>query len=151
MFDGDFNTNIYDKNIPLLEGPKNIIQRGSAPFRRAWAGIGAWGSRRQGPSKSPGVLILVDFGVVWGPFWEILLPFGRFGRPKGCSGGPRASGKGSGRGKVGPGSAQGWLGSRFWSQLGPNMAPTWVQKLMKKRSTNNPKNSHLLIGLRDPT
>ena len=82
-----------------------------------------------------------------GPFWEILSSFGRFGRPKGCCGGPRATRKGSGRHRVRSGPAREPILVSIWPQHWPKLGP----KNYKKRSKNEQKNSHLWNGNRDPT
>ena len=35
-------------------------------------GFGLGGPDARGPGKGPGVLILMNLGVVWCPFWELL-------------------------------------------------------------------------------
>ena len=68
-----------------------------------------------------------------GPFWEILPSFGRFGRPKGCCGGPRATRKGSGRHRVRSGSAREAILVPTWPQHGPILGAKMEQKSVGRR------------------
>ena len=68
-----------------------------------------------------------------GPFWEILPSFGRFGRPKGCCGGPRATRKGSGRHRVRSGPAREAILVPTWPQHGPILGPKVEQKSVGRR------------------
>ena len=68
-----------------------------------------------------------------GPFWEILHSFGRFGRPKGCCGGPRATRKGSGRHRVRSGPAREAISVPTWPQHGPILGAKIEQKSVGRR------------------
>ena len=68
-----------------------------------------------------------------GPFWEILPSFGRFGRPKGCCGGPRATRKGSGRHRVRSGPAREAILVPTWPQHGPILGAKIEQKSVGRR------------------
>ena len=75
----------------------NIYIYKEAPSHSAGPGqgLGLEGPGARGPGKGPEVFILVILGWSGVHFGRFCLPFGRFGMPKGCSGGRRASGKGS--------------------------------------------------------
>merc|ERR1711965_582023 len=95
-------------------------------------GLGLGGPGARGPGKSPGVLILVDFGVVWGPFWAILPSFWKvwetqrlFWRSQSQREGVR---KGEGRPRVGSGLAGEPILVPTWAQHGP----TWGSKIGEK-------------------
>ena len=68
-----------------------------------------------------------------GSFWEILPSFGRFGRPKGCCGGPRATRKGSGRHRVRSGPAREAILVPTWPQHGPILGAKVEQKSVGRR------------------
>ena len=64
---------------------------------------------------------------------EDLASFGRFGRPKGCCGGPRATRKGSGRHRVRSGPAREAILVPTWPQHGPILGPKIEQKSVGRR------------------
>ena len=94
------------------------FQRGYAPFRRAWAvGFGTW----EGAFWS-------HVGVFWCPswgcgglswrFWSL---FGVYVGSCRAQMGVWEAQRPQGRGLERLGLAQGWLGTRIWSQHGPNL------------------------------
>ena len=97
----------------------------------------------------------MDFGEVRDPFWELLGPILKVReatRPLQRSKSHQEEvQEPPGRGLVGAGSDQGRLGRRFWSQLGPNMGPSWDPKSNKKVLEDDAKRRQFLDGLRDPT
>merc|ERR1712046_535200 len=107
------------------------IQRGYAPFRRAWAvGFGTW----EGAFWS-------HVGVFWAPIWRLWSLFGVYVGYCRAQMGVCEVQRPQGRGLEGLGLAQGRFGTRILDQHGPNLSqvgtnlgpawahlePTWSQ------------------------